>query len=82
METSRKHGSFDMRWPCARTRRSTALPIAPTVPDGSAVARPRLTLVPTEPMQPAALLAQERELAGTQRLLAAMAAQRATEEGT
>jgi len=69
METSRKHGSFDMRWPCARTRRSTALPVV----------RPRLTLVPTEPIQPAALLAQQREVAGTQRLLAAMAAQRATQ---
>jgi hypothetical protein len=68
METSRKHGSFDMRWPAA-----------PTVPEWSAVARPRLTLVPTEPLQPAALLAQQREVAGTQRLLAAMAAQRATQ---
>jgi hypothetical protein len=69
METSRKHGSFDMRWPCARTRRSTALPVA----------RPRLTLVPTDPLQPAALLAQQQEVAGTQRLLAAMAAQRPTQ---
>lgn len=69
METSRKHGSFDMRWPCARTRRSTAPPVA----------RPRLTLVPTDPLQPAALLAQQQEVAGTQRLLAAMAAQRATQ---
>ena len=69
METSRKHGSFDMRWPCERTRRSTALPVG----------RPRLTLVPTEPLQPAALLAQQREVAGSQRLLAAMAAQRATQ---
>jgi hypothetical protein len=68
METSRKHGSFDMRWPDA-----------PTVPDGSEVVRPRLTLVPTEPLQAAALLAQEREVAGTQRLLAAMAARRATQ---
>jgi hypothetical protein len=68
METSRKHGSFDMRWPDAST-----------VPQGSAVARPRLTLVPTEPLQRAALLAQRREVAGTQRLLAAMAAQRATQ---
>jgi hypothetical protein len=79
METSRKHGSFDMRWPCARTRSSTALPVAPTVLEGSAVARPRLTLVPTEAIQPAALLEQEREVAGTQRLLAAMAARRGTE---
>ena len=63
METSRKHGSFDMRWP--------------SVPEGSARARPHLTLVRTEPIQPAAALAQEREVAGTQRLLAAMAAQRA-----
>jgi hypothetical protein len=78
METSRKHGSFDMRWPCARKRSSTALPDAPTVRDGSAVARPRLTLVLTEPTEPAAPLAQEREMAGAQRLLAAMAAQRAT----
>jgi hypothetical protein len=68
METSRKHGSFDMRWQDA-----------PTVPEASAVARPRLTLVPTEPLQQAALLAQQREVAGTQRLLAAMSAQRATQ---
>ena len=68
METSRRHGSFDMRWPDA-----------PTVPEGSTVARPRLTLVPTQPIQLAALLAQQREVAGTQRLLAAMAAQRATQ---
>ena len=68
METSRKHGSFDMRWPDV-----------PTVSEGSAAARPRLTLVPTEPLRPAALLAQQREVAGTQRLLAAMAAQRRTE---
>jgi hypothetical protein len=79
MEASRKHGSFDMRWPCARTRRSTALPVAPTGPEESAVARPRLTLVPSEPLQSAALLEQEREVAGTQRLLAAMAARRATQ---
>jgi hypothetical protein len=79
METSRKHGSFDMRWPCERTRRATALPDAPTDRDRSAVARPHLTLVRSEPMQPAALLAQEREVAGTQRLLAAMAAQRASQ---
>jgi hypothetical protein len=68
METSRKHGSFDMRWPDA-----------PTVLEGSAVARPRLTLVPTQPIQAAALLAQKREVAGTQRLLAAMAARRASQ---
>jgi len=79
MEASRKHGSFDMRWPCERTRHSTALPNAPTARHGSAVARPRLTLVPTDPIQSAALLAQEREVAGTQRLLAAMAAQRANQ---
>ena len=74
MEASRKHGSFDTRWPCVRKESAPSLPFdreSPTTP-------PRLSVVPTEPGPSPA--EQEREDAGTQRLLAAMAARR--EEGT
>jgi len=63
MEASRRHGSFDMRWPCAgaadRQARELRRPPA------------RLTLVPSESGSAADL--QEREEAGTRRLMAAMA---------
>lgn len=109
MEASRRHGSFDMRWPCARIDRSGAErtasnPNAEEAANGlewdafsdryfrgrrrhdsearSAYAayrqgrewqRPpaRLSLVPAESGSAADL--QEREEAGTRRLMAAMA---------
>ena len=111
MEASRKHGSFDMRWPCATS--AAAMPGLPDEAeegldwnsfsrryfpdrlrhDGEALSAyaaytrrhqppetpPRLSVVRTEPAEQSAL-EQERERAGAQRLLAAMAARRATYE--
>jgi hypothetical protein len=64
MEASRKHGSFDMRWPCAGAayRQAREWPRPPA----------RLSLVPQESVSAAD--PQEREEAGTRRLMAAMAA--------
>jgi hypothetical protein len=110
VEASRKHGPFDMRWPCARKDSSDAVPAAPLFRAAEAAealswdafskrhfrerrrhdskARSayvaykqgresrttpaRLSLVPTERLSAGAEL--EPEEAGTQRLLAAMAA--------
>lgn len=111
MEASRKHGSFDTRWPCTTSR-----VMVPGLPDEveegldwdsfssryfpdrdrhdeealSAYAAygrrhqrpttpPRLSLVHTEPTEPS-VSEQEQERAGAHRLLAAMAARRATYE--
>jgi len=61
VDAPRKHGTFEMRWPCVQ---NDSLP----KPAQGA----RLSLVPAE--DPAAVTAEERELAGTRRLIAAMAA--------
>lgn len=66
MAASRKHW-FDTRWPCARADSSPAVPKSEPQYEG-------LHLVPVEP-DTADL---EPEEAGTQRLLAAMAAVRAS----
>ena len=115
METSRRHGQFDMRWPSARNDNSRALSTAPLLSAAEAAealdwhafsARyfpeqrrhnlkaqsayaaykqgrewrtppARLRLVPSE--QTAGADEQEREEAGTRRLMAAMAAARPRE---
>jgi hypothetical protein len=64
MEASRRHGSFDMRWPSAGA--------AYTQAGESRRPPPRLRLVPQESGSVADL--REREEAGTRRLMAAMAA--------
>jgi hypothetical protein len=75
VETSRKHGPFDMRWPCARNN------VLGAVPDAYAAYKEtrewrtppaQLRLVPPEHTADAD--EQEREEAGTRRLMAAMAA--------
>jgi hypothetical protein len=66
VEASRKHGSFETRWPCARRDSLGALSTAPLPP--------RLSLVTTEPASTA--VDPEAEDAGTQRLLVALAAMR------
>jgi hypothetical protein len=65
VETSRRHGPFDMRWPCGRNN---------GLGEGREWRTPpvRLRLVPSE--HTAGADAQEREEAGTRRLMAAMAA--------
>jgi hypothetical protein len=76
VEASRKHGPFDTRWPCQRRDDSGAMPTARL---GAAVAAEafdrtaptRLSLVPREHLSVGDEL--EREEAGTQRLLAAIA---------
>ena len=77
MEASRKHGSFDTRWPCQRRDDSGAVPsarlsaaVAAEAVDRTAPAR--LSLVPMEHVLAGDEL--EPEEAGTQRLLAAIAA--------
>ena len=84
MEASRKHGSFDTRWPCVRRDGAS---VVPDVSRGVAeaeeldwdafsaqhvVARGRLSLVPTEPASAGA--EADPEEPGTLRLLAAVAA--------
>jgi hypothetical protein len=118
VETSRKHGPFDTRWPSGHRDSSDGAPSTPLpadVPEGldwnafsaryfrgrdrhnlealSAYAaythgrdwrhsgrptRPRLRLVPTKPVPPGT--EAEAEVAGTQRLLAAVAAMHSWEE--
>ena len=69
METSRKHGSYDMRWPCVSNNGSRAVHIpTPEVRFGP----PHLRLVGPEVMSAAD--AEEREAVGTRRLVAALTA--------
>jgi len=82
MEASRKHGSFDTRWPCTTSRaRVPALPdeAEDGLDEEALTTSRRLSLVRTEPTQPSGS-EQEQEKAGAHRLLAAMAARRATYE--
>ena len=73
MGAPRKH-KFDTRWLCTRMEDSSA--VADVFDD--AEPKPRLTLVPVEPLN----AENELEQAGTQRLLAAMAAAHASEAQT
>jgi hypothetical protein len=59
VDAPRKRGTLDMRWPCVQNVR---LP--------RPAQRAQLSLVPAEAA--AAVTAEERELAGTRRLIAAM----------
>lgn len=61
MEAPRKHGAFDMRWTCAQKR-----------PLPRHTQRTRLRLVPREAA--ATESAEQREISGTRRIVAAIAA--------
>jgi len=71
VEVSRRHGSFDTRWPCVRKDRSEA------ARTGAGAGPPGLSLVPTEPAPATPAVDPESEEAGARRLLAAVDAQRA-----
>ena len=77
MEASRKHGSFDGRWPCIR-RDSTAERAEEL--DFPEPGRAQLSLVPVEPTSDIA--SGHPEEAGTARLMAAMAAARSADDRT
>jgi len=69
VEAPRKHGTYDMRWPCVWNNGSRAVHLP--VPE-LAAAPPHLKLVRTDPRS--AEDKHEREVVGTRRLIAALAA--------
>jgi hypothetical protein len=76
VDAPRQH-CFDTRWACVRADRSAAAPALEEF-DWDAQVAPRLRLVPTN-VEPES---EETEEAGTQRLLAAMAAAHTAEAQT
>jgi hypothetical protein len=79
VEASRKHGSFEGRWPCIR-RDTTAERAEELDSDLPQLGRAQLSLVPVDPASDTA--DPHREDAGTARLMAAMAAARSANDRT